>query len=68
MIFKRYQIRAAVRWLRKFKAKREGKRSYVNPAIYDEGYCRYILSTVSDDQIQEAGCDAEEARMLAREE
>lgn len=67
-MFKRFHIRAAVRSLGKFKGKRDGQRSYWNPVIYDEGYCNYILSTVSDEQIREAGCDPEEARMLAREE
>jgi len=61
-----YKIREAVHWLRKYKAKREGLISYVNPMIYTEDRCQKIIWESTDEEIRAAGFDVREVRELAR--
>ena len=61
-----YKIREAVHWLRKYKARREGLISYVNPMIYTEDRCQKIIWESTDDEIRAAGFDVQEVRELAR--
>lgn len=63
---KEYKIREAVDWLRKYKAKREGLISYVNPMIYTEDRCKKIIWESRDEEIRAAGFDVQEVRELAR--
>ena len=61
-----YKIREAVHGLRKYKAKREGLISYVNPMIYTEDHCKEIIWASTDEEIRAAGFDVKEVRQLAR--
>lgn len=63
---KEFKIREAVHWLRKYKAKREGLISYVNPMIYTEERCKQIIWQSTDEEIRNAGFDVQEVRELAR--
>jgi len=65
-MMKPYKIATAVHWLGKFRLKRQGLLSYVNPVVYVEQHCRDFIEHSTDEEIRALGIDPEEARSLAR--
>lgn len=63
---KPYKIANAVHWLRKFRLKRQGLLSYVNPVVFVEQHCVDIIEHSRDEEILALGLDPKEARSLAR--
>lgn len=63
---KPYKTATAVHWLGKFRLKRQGLLSYVNPVVYTEQHCRDIIDHTTDEEMVALGVDVEEARSLAR--